>query len=80
MINNVVLVSGVQQSDSAIHIQESILFQLLFPFRLLHNIDQSSLYYTVGPCQLSILNIGKAIKPMEASQFLIKWSYNPPGA
>ena len=57
MINNVVLVSGVQQSDSAIHIHVSILFQILFPFRLLHNIEQSSLCYTVGPCWFSILNI-----------------------
>ena len=57
MINNVVLVLGVQQSDSVIHIHVSILFQILFPFRLLHCIEQSSLYYTAGPCWLSILNI-----------------------
>ena len=38
MINNVVLISGVQQSDSVIHIHVSILFQILFPFRLLQNI------------------------------------------
>ena len=42
MINNVVLVSGVPQSDSVIHIHVSILFQILFPFKLLHNIKQSS--------------------------------------
>ena len=41
MINNV-LVSGVQQSDSVIHIHVSILFQILFPFRLLQSIEQSS--------------------------------------
>ena len=42
---NNVLVSGVQQSDSVIHIHVFILFfQILFPFRLLHNIEQSSLY------------------------------------
>ena len=57
MINNVVLVSGVQQSDSVIHIHVSILFRILFPFRLLQNIEPSSLSYTVGPCWLSILNI-----------------------
>ena len=51
------LVSGVQQSDSVQHIHVSILFQILFPFRLLQNIEQSSLCYTVGPCWLSILNI-----------------------
>ena len=56
MINNVVLASGVQQSDSVIHINVSILFRILFPFRLLQNTEQHSLCYTVGPCWLSILN------------------------
>ena len=36
---------------------ELILFQILFPFRLLHNIEQNYLCYTVGPYWLSILNI-----------------------
>ena len=57
LINNVVLFSGVQQSDSAIHILGSTLFQVLFLFTLLHNTEQSSLCYTVGPCWFSILNI-----------------------
>ena len=57
MINNVVIVSGVQQSDSVIHIRISILLKILFPFKLLYNIEQTSLCYTVGPCWLSILNI-----------------------
>ena len=39
LINNVVLVSGVQQSDSVIYTHVSI----LFPIRLLQNIEQSSL-------------------------------------
>ena len=43
-----VLVSGVQQSDSV------ILFQILFPFRLLQYTEYSSLCYTVGVCWLSI--------------------------
>ena len=55
MINNAVLVSGVQQSYSVIHIHVSALFQILFPFRLLHKIEQTSLYYTVGLCWLSVL-------------------------
>ena len=55
MINNVVIVSGVQQSDSVIPIHVSILFQILLPFRLLQDIEQSSLCYTVGPCWLPIL-------------------------
>ena len=57
LINNVVLVSGVQQGDSVIHIHVSIHFQILFPLRLLQDIEQSSLCYTIGPCWLSILNI-----------------------
>ena len=57
MINNFVLVSGVQQSDSVIHIHVSILFQVLFPFRLLQDIEQTSLCYTVDPYWLSILNM-----------------------
>ena len=36
MINNVMLVSGVQQSDSVILV--SIFVQIIFPFMLLHNI------------------------------------------
>ena len=47
------LALGVQQSDSVLY----ILFQILFPFRLLRDIEQSFLCYTVGPCWLSILNI-----------------------
>ena len=47
MINSIVLVSGVQQSNSVIHLHVSI--QVLFPFRLLWNMEQSSLCYTVGP-------------------------------
>ena len=57
MTHNVVLVSGIQKSDSVINIHVSILFQILFPFRLLQSIEQRSLWYTVGPCWLSILHI-----------------------
>ena len=55
LINNVMLVSGVQQSDSVLHIHVYILFGILFSFRLLPNIEQSFPCYTVGPCWLSIL-------------------------
>ena len=42
-----------------IYIYISVLIQILFPFRLLENAEQSSLCYTVGPHWLSIniLNI-----------------------
>ena len=57
MTNNAVLVLGVQQSDSDTHIHSSILSQILFPFKLLHNIEQSFLCYTVSLCWISTLNI-----------------------
>ena len=72
LINSVMLVSGVQQSDSIIHIQVSILFQILFPFWLLQNIEQSSLCYTVGPCWLSILNIAVHTFPFLIVYFFLK--------
>ena len=50
LINNVVFIPGVQQSDSGVHIHVSILFQFIFPFMLLNSIEQSSLCYTVCPC------------------------------
>ena len=43
--NEKVLFLGVQQSDSVTQIHVFILFQVLFPFSLLQNIEQSSLYY-----------------------------------
>ena len=53
-MNSVLLVLGVQQSDSIIYIHRSILFHILFPFRFLQSTEQSSLYYTVDPCWQSI--------------------------
>ena len=48
--NNVVILSGEQWRGSAIHIHVPILPQSALPSRLSHNIQQSSLCYTVGPC------------------------------
>ena len=61
LINNVVIVSGVQQSDSVIRTHVSTPFQVLFPLRLSHHIGQNSLGYTIGLCWLSILNIAVCI-------------------
>ena len=47
------LVSGVQQSDSVIHIY----IQINFHYRQLKNIEYISLCYTMGPCLLSTLYI-----------------------
>ena len=57
LTKNDVFISGVQQSDSDTHIHVSVLFQILFPLRLLQNIEQRSLCCVVDPCWLSILNI-----------------------
>ena len=65
LIYKVVLVSGVQQSDSVIYTHISLLFKILFPFRLLQNIEQSSLCCTVSLCWLSILN--RAVCQSQAS-------------
>ena len=64
---NDVLILGVQQSGSVIHV--CILSQILFPFRLLHNIEQSSLCYTVSPHWLSDLNIAGCIGPSQISNY-----------
>ena len=50
-----VLCSSVQQHNSVVLIHVSTLFSNHFQFRLLHNIEQSSLCYSVGPfgCILS---------------------------
>ena len=55
LTNNIVTVSGEQGRDSA-HTPVSILPQTALSSRLPHNIEQSSLWYTVGPCWFSILN------------------------
>ena len=48
LLYNAVLVSTVQQSESAVHIHISPLFWLSFPFRSPQSTEQSSLCYTVG--------------------------------
>ena len=49
-------VSAVQQSDSVIHTY-AFFFHILFHYGLSHDIEYSSLCYTVGPCCLSTLNV-----------------------
>ena len=69
MIKNVRLVSGVQHGDSVIPVYVSILFQILFLLRLLHNIEQSSLCYTGSPCWLSILNTAVCTYPSQPNPY-----------
>ena len=42
---------------SQLSIYMHLLFEIVFPFRLLQSTQQGSLWYTVGPCWLYILNI-----------------------
>ena len=64
-VNNVVIVSGEQRRDSAVHVHVFILPQTPLPSRLPHNIEQSSLRCTVGPCWLSSLNIAVCTCPTQ---------------
>ena len=57
LIYNVVLVSGVEQSEQVIPTYVSTLSQTLFPYRSLQSTEYSSLCYTVCPYQSSILYI-----------------------
>ena len=52
LIENTAIVSGVEQSDSVMHIRASI----PFPFGLLQSSEQSSLCRTAGLCWLPVLH------------------------
>ena len=58
-MNSIVLALCIQQSDSVIYVYVYIyiLFQIIFHFKLLQDIEFSSLCYRVYPCCLSILYI-----------------------
>ena len=56
LIYNVVLISAIQWSDSAIH-RYTCFFNILFHYCLSLDIEYTSLCYTVGPCCLPILCI-----------------------
>ena len=53
--------------ESVIHIHISTLFQIIFPYRSLQSIEQSSLCYTLGPIQLfslyTVLSICQSQSP-----------------
>ena len=77
------LISGEQGRGSAIHMNISILPQTPLSSSLPHNIEQSPLCYTVGPCSLSILNIAvytmeKAMAPHSSTlAWKIPWTEEP---
>ena len=62
------LVSGIQQSDSVIHIY--IVFQIIFHYRLLLDIEYSSLCYTVAPCVYLFYFFFSSVQHLHCSFFL----------
>ena len=68
LINYVVIISGQQWRDSAIHINGSILPQTRLPSRLPCNIEQSSICYTMDFCWLSTLNIAVCTWPSQSPE------------
>ena len=61
LIYNTVLVSGIQCKLIQLYTCVYTLFQILFHYRLLQNIEYSSMCYTVRPCCLSVLFIVECI-------------------
>ena len=78
-MNNVVTDSGEQRKDLAIRIYLSILSQIPFPFRLPHNIEQSSMCYTIGPSWLSILNRAVCMCLSQTPNYPFSAPILPPG-
>ena len=74
LIYSVVLVSGVQQTESVIHIHISTLFQILFPYRSLQSTEQSFLCHIVSSYQLSILYI---VPRSSTLAWKIPWTEEP---
>ena len=70
------IVSGGQQRDSALHTHVSVLRQTPLPSRLPHNIEQSSLCNTVGPCWLSISNIAVCTCPPKVVLHSFNYFFN----
>ena len=62
LIYNVVSVSSTQRSDSVIHTC------IFFHYDLLQDIEYSSLFYTVGPCCLSILYVVLRISESDTTE------------
>ena len=70
---------GHKESDTTERLNwtELILFQIISPFRLLHNIEQSSLCHTVSPCWLFIVNIAVCTWPSPNSLTILSPSFFP---
>ena len=62
MVYSAVLVSGVLQSQSVMHMHISTLSSILFPYTPLQGFEQDFLRYTAGPYQSSISSIVLCIR------------------
>ena len=77
LINKVVIVPGGQWRDSVIHIHVSILPATPLSSRLPHNAEQSSLWYSVGSCWLSILNTAVCTCPSQTPWLSLPYTLPP---
>ena len=73
-------ISGQQRQDTAIYTHVSILPQTPLPSRPPHNTEQSSMYRTLGPCWLYILNIAVCICSSQTPQLYLSPLPLPPAA
>ena len=77
MIYNVVLVSGVQQSDLVIHIHISTLFQILFPYRWFFFVVVVVFLWLhwvfVAVCGLSLVAVSRGYSWLRCVGFSLWW-------
>ena len=62
MVDNVVLVVGVQQRDSLVHIYVSLLLKIFSRLGYYRVLNRVLPCYTVGPCWLSVVYIVAVLK------------------
>jgi len=68
---------GRKESDTTEWLHTSIRFQILFPYRLLQNIEYNSLCYIVGSCWLSIFMYSSVYMLIQNSYFIPPHTLSP---
>ena len=74
LIYNVVLVSALQQSESVIHIHVSSLFYILFLYKSLQSLQQSSLCYKISHYYSYLFYIQQCVKYYTLKYFISQFS------
>ena len=69
LIYSVVFLSGILQSDSVICTHVCLLFHIIFPFRLLQNIEQSAVLYSRSLSVVSFIHSTVCVSA-SSSQFI----------